>query len=684
MPFSWIPFYREVAQEVLKYENDQATLLNVLADMKSAGLPTIPLEDNQVEGPRKPLTEIDPFTFLANLSRTGDAQATVLCEGLKKRWDLIQPVPNDFHGRAKVEAQNSWFFASTQKGRGSDDVPLLWELAKQAFEVKSFELDAELFTRCLKIKNVAIKKLSAGLFWFSPNEFLPLVGPMVPYLTKSGIMFDAVKLAKGDLDEYHALMGKADSINSNKAALCNEAWQWIPEESSESIITEFNEAPLNQILYGPPGTGKTYNSVRRAVEIIDGTAPIGDARCKKRFDELRAKGQIEFVTFHQSFSYEEFIEGLRPLLNVGNTGAAHYEIRNGVLKEICLNAISGILQYKGTFDSSWRLLTKRIERIQTTEICEQSEYSYEISLKNGSISGTREDGTPLFCTKQQARDVWIGTMNTRYISAQDVKRCLGKDVAGEDLLVAVINEMSLEIYERPIRGEQKFLNGDAHFAIDNTDAQRYVLIVDEINRGNISKILGELITLLEEDKRLGKDNELRVKLPVSGTTFSLPPNLYILGTMNTADKSLALLDIALRRRFSFVEMPPKVDLFPDFAREVLKTLNLRLEAALDREHRLGHAYFINCKDEADFNQVFRDKIVPLLQEFFYNDWETLRQVLGESTRKDGFIRELPPLKGLKARTKWRWWFDVEGGGELNPFALLTANYAALNSNEAPS
>ena len=189
------------------------------------------------------------------------------------------------------------------------------------------------------------------------------------------------------------------------------------------------------------------------------------------------------------------------------------------------------------------------------------------------------------------------------------------------------------------------------------------------------KILGELITLLEDDKRLGAANELRVQLPVSGEQFALPPNLYLLGTMNTADKSLALLDIALRRRFDFIEMAPDATLFPPFAREVLRQLNLRLEAALDREHRIGHAYFIG-RDAAGCDAVFRAKIVPLLQEYFYNDWDSLRAVLGESGDTDGaFIKKLVAPQGMKARTKWRWWFDVDGASEFDYLEALRGNYA---------
>ena len=297
--------------------------------------------------------------------------------------------------------------------------------------------------------------------------------------------------------------------------------------------------PLNTILYGPPGTGKTYNSIFYSVGIIKKDKSIIDMIKDKtknisnivkeeifnNFNYLKEQGQIEFVTFHQSYSYEDFVEGIRPTLDNKNISENIQSIEENK-KDLKYTLYSGIFK----------------------NICERAE--------------------------------------------------------------------------------------------SNLD-KNYVLIIDEINRGNISKIFGELITLLEPSKRLGETEELKIRLPYSGEEFGVPKNLYILGTMNTADRLIALLDIALRRRFNFIEMPPRYNLLEEKIEvkndkidleELLKAINTRIEFLLDKDHLIGHSYFLNIKSFEDLKAIFKNSIMPLLQEYFYNDFEKIKFVLnGEET-----------------------------------------------------
>lgn len=314
-------------------------------------------------------------------------------------------------------------------------------------------------------------------------------------------------------------------------------------------IMDYPEIVKNMILYGPPGTGKTYITATYAVLIcgwytLDTLKNMNHSKIMEIYHELEQEGRIGFTTFHQSYGYEDFIEGIRPVLDKEKTDA-------------------------------------------------QNQSEEQKSEKSGNLEYTMEPGVfKAFCEKAEKS-------------------------------------------KKP-----------------------YVFIIDEINRGNISRIFGELITLIEESKRKGEADERSVILPYSVLPFSVPSNVYIIGTMNTAERSIALLDTALRRRFSFVEMMPDTEVLKDIKIEVpempdtvdkkagkstidiqklLEIINQRIEVLYDREHTIGHAYFCGLKKTATLDglkNVFKKSVLPLLQEYFFDDYEKIAMVLGDNQKSN--------------------------------------------------
>ena len=386
-------------------------------------------------------------------------------------------------------------------------------------------------------------------------------------------------------------------------------------------------SPLNQILYGPPGTGKTYTTIAKAIEIIRekkvGEEEINDEEkrkaLKKQFDEYIQSGQIKFVTFHQSYGYEEFVEGIKPVFDKESQGKGlEYKITNGIFKDICKNTIFNIGDTIEGYTISYA----------GTEL---------IKLKKKNIPG--EIPVPIYLIEELVR-----LLKNRSITIEDIKNKSAADKNPEILEKYIVNGYT-NLFTYLV---------EYYMEKSNRKSEKRVLIIDEINRGNISKIFGELITLIEPSKRLGADDEIIVELPYSKEKFGVPSNLYIIGTMNTADRSIALMDTALRRRFEFVETMPQPELLGtikikykdkdidpkeieiDFT-AMLKTINERIEYLYDRDHAIGHAYFMSLKDSADISElasIFKNKILPLLQEYFYDDWEKIRLVLGDNQKQD--------------------------------------------------
>ena len=381
--------------------------------------------------------------------------------------------------------------------------------------------------------------------------------------------------------------------------------------------------PLNQILFGAPGTGKTYHTKEMAVEIINGKKEGGKKRereeINKEYEELIKAEQIVFTTFHQSLSYEDFIEGIKPEITTDDN--ITYEVKDGIFKQLCSRAdkisdfdkgwndLIAEAGQKLLSDSMLSLLTKEKKEVYVTKITDNG--NLKIKHKNGdkeySISRSRA---------KKLQKVFLDLSDVEGIS-----KAFRSVIPGcyYTIYWAVLNYINNKIKEK---------NKD----IDYEEPKPYVLIIDEINRGNVSAIFGELITLLEEDKRKGNPEHTEAVLPYSGDNFSVPNNVYIIGTMNTADRSVEALDTALRRRFSFVEMQPKPDILSKVEgvelKKLLKTINQRIEVLIDKDHQIGHSYFIGIQNIVDLQRTFKAKIIPLLEEYFYGDFGKIGLVLG--------------------------------------------------------
>ena len=474
----------------------------------------------------------------------------------------------------------------------------------------------------------------------------------------------------------------------------------------DAPVTETAETaapkPTNLILYGPPGTGKTYETAWEAVRLCLGdeaAEPLRDDRpaLMAEYRRLQDEGRIAFVTFHQSMSYEEFVEGLRPETQGDEgqepgaedpTGSGfRLKVENGIFKRFSENARLDVGESGEAFrlDRSRPIFKVALGRrfveearikdaLDAEEIRlgwggrtdwsdarfdEFEEIKGEMERQTGKeISGHAGDvvcswsfraamqsGDYVVVSDGRDRFRAFGTIASEYFFVPDADhhphrrkvKWLWRDDQGAERARFYRNAFRQHTVYR-LNGdlvdwdalEQIVLGTDQTSPAEN--ARPHVLIIDEINRANISKVLGELITLLEPDKRLGQDNEIRLTLPYSKRLFGVPANLHIVGTMNTADRSIALLDTALRRRFRFRELMPRPDLLPANVdgidlQKLLARINERIEYQFDRDHQVGHAYFMGCRTRADIEAVMRDAVIPLLAEYFYEDWSKIAMVL---------------------------------------------------------
>ncbi len=487
---------------------------------------------------------------------------------------------------------------------------------------------------------------------------------------------------------------------------------------------KMNYSQLNSILYGPPGTGKTYNTINKALELCgEDLHGLGRTEIKELFEQKVDEGRIVFTTFHQSMTYEDFVEGIKPIEPEKEGDPVVYRIEEGIFRKLCIEAsfslakeeesvaTETVLDFSLAFDNFVQEIEEKLA----------SEEQVELTTKNGGkvvVDGISQQGNIIIkhpgkdntypVSKQRLSKLHAAFPDLSTVNNidQQFRSIIGgsNSTANWSVLNAIRNNNSFPTETK--KAIRKYTWDDKKEVVQSLKkedykgkkGEPYVLIIDEINRGNVSQIFGELITLIEKDKRLGNAEAIQVQLPYSKEWFGVPPNVHIIGTMNTADRSVEALDTALRRRFSFTEMPPvssllepknmilslwnsdefftvdwdnvayrkqadelykllgitkeieeQVDgdelepglwtkehlevldenMFTGFnLQKILDTLNRRIEKLLDKDHMIGHSYFLKVNNIDDLKAAFQNNIIPLLQEYFFGDYGKIGLVIG--------------------------------------------------------
>ncbi|KAF0128489.1 MAG: ATPase [Bacteroidetes bacterium] len=495
-------------------------------------------------------------------------------------------------------------------------------------------------------KSTSVRELKSDTRFFMPSgnsTFYKVSSQHLDYLNQN------IFIPKVDLKIIDSDFRKEEPINN-------------PTNQSENNIS------MNSILYGPPGTGKTFHSINHAVAIVEHksiASVMAEDRAivKNRYDQYVSDGQIIFCTFHQSLSYEDFIEGIKPIEPMNDDAELTYAVEDGIFKRLCTEAAFSFAQkntsyitekvfdFSAAYDRFVDMVNENFSKGVTTELDTRSggkvlidsisqnnniwiqhnkeNRKYTVSKKRLSkISQAFPDLTEVTNIHLQFRAVIGGSNSSAYWAVLNAIR--KQDGAGEPVETRKVSEI-----EYAYDDKKEIIASLKNDDYKNENPKKFVLIIDEINRGNVSQIFGELITLIEADKRLGKNESLKAILPYSKECFGVPCNIYMIGTMNTADRSVEALDAALRRRFSFTPMNPQPELLVATADginlpEILRILNTRLSILKDNDHTIGHAWLWDVSNVDELKIVYSDKILPLLQEYFYNDYEKLGLVLGDA------------------------------------------------------
>lgn len=681
MNFTWIPFYKEFAEKLLQFQTDRKKLLKLIYDNRATLLADY-LHD---EGGKDDLfTDIDPFTTFGIFNRGVKKENRIRsAELFKDLLNMSANVPEDFVGIPILNNQKSHFFGF-RRDREDDDIDNLWSLFVKVVKTENFEDEYNKVIRQYLIR----VNITMALFWIRPEDFLAFdstnraylkeqYGVILPnkapeYSEYMSILNDIkAKMKKGVIKEktFYEL-----SANANNGTLDETELTWY----DDWVLTW--KRRKNVVLYGAPGTGKTYDVPEFAVRLCDPAFMAAEPSREEivsRYNQLKTEKRIAFTTFHQSLDYEDWIEGLRPVVN--ENSQVTYEIESGIFKKLCEEAERPVVKDKqvGIADNAvvWKVSLAGTGDNNVRRECMENNhirigwdgYGPVISDETdwSVYNGEGKQILDAYINKMKIGDIVMSCYSSQTIDAIGVvvgdyefedKFPNYKRVRRVNWLVKNINENIVEMNDGKTMtlGTVYRLNS---ITLDNVKSilekyntsskmeendKAYVMVIDELNRGNVSKVFGELITLLEADKRKGRINAESVVLPYSKKGFHIPNNVYLIATMNTADRSLGSLDYAIRRRFAFIAEKPfglEVDGFDEDLFEKVSSLfvknfdeykesgwdlTMKLEPAdtLSDEYKpedvwIGHSYFLMQDEEGEDNTSNRllYEIIPLLEEY---------------------------------------------------------------------
>lgn len=681
MSFTWIPYYKEFAQRLTQFQKDRKRLLNLIYNNRDELLAKY-LHDQGGEGDL--LEDIDPFTVFGLFNRGIKHENRINSAKLFKNiLDIKVDIPKDFEGIPVLNNQKSHFFGF-RSHRGKNDIQNLWNLFIKVVNDENFEEEYNTV-----IKQFIIKvNITMGLFWIRPEKFLAFDRTNRQYLKEQyGIklpnkapeyseymkILDSInkKMASGEIKEntFYEL-----SANANNLGYDNSDYDSYLEWGS--FYTELWKKRKNIILQGAPGTGKTYRIPELVVRLCEPEFDANNATRKELmsvYNRLKEEKRVMFTTFHQSMDYEDWLEGLRPVLE---NDQVTYKIESGIFKRLCTEAerplsakkdvnisdeaIVWKVSLSGTGDNPVRRDCMKNGYIRIgwdgygENITEETDWSIHNgegkTILNAFINTMKVGDVVMSCYSSRTIDA-IGIVTGEYEWHDNFEHY--KRVRRVKWLVKDINEDIVKLNDDKTMtlGTVYRLNAitldKVKSLLDKYEASKtlidnnkpYVIVIDEFNRGNVSKIFGELITLLEPDKRKGMRNAESVLLPYSKKEFYIPSNVFLVATMNTADRSLDTIDYAIRRRFAFITVKPQEIDDDNFNSELFRevsslfisnydeyaesgfddTIKLLPAETLSEEYRpedvwIGHSYFIMDGEYALQDRLLFE-IIPLLEEY---------------------------------------------------------------------